>query len=91
MFVSLRCCSRWRRRFHWRSDRFFKTVNGARINNALTSVIATAMRAEMSLFDYLVALQRYQQGVRNQPKNWMPWNDQQTVDQLQPTELSVAA
>jgi len=74
-----------------KTSRFFKTVNGAGIANVITSVIATAMRTEANLFDYLIARQRYRQRVREKPSGWMPWNYQEAVDQLQQLELEKAA
>lgn len=74
-----------------KTSHFFKTVNGAGIANVITSVIATAMRTEANLFNYLIALQRYRQRVREKPSGWMPWNYQEEVDQLQQLELEKAA
>ena len=74
-----------------KTSHFFKTTNGAGIANVITSVIATTMRTEANLFDYLVALQRYRQEICHHPQDWMPWNYQLAIKQLQQNTLQNAA
>ncbi len=61
---------------------FFKTVNGAGVANVLTSIIATAMRAKVNLFEYLTILQRHQAEVASDPKAWLPWDYQNTLQKI---------
>ena len=59
---------------------FFKTVNGAGIGNVITSVIATSVRAEINIFEYLTVLQRYHEAVKASPEDFLPWNYQDTLE-----------
>lgn len=56
-----------------KTSHFFKTVNGAGVANVITSIIATANRAGVNIFDYLKALQRNHDAVRENPAAWTPW------------------
>jgi hypothetical protein len=57
---------------------FYKTPAGAAISDVITSLIATAMQADINVFDYFNAIQRHSQTVKEQPGKWLPWNyDQQ--------------
>lgn len=58
---------------------FFKTLAGAAISDIITSVIATAVRAEVNSFDYLTVLQRHAEQVKANPHAWLPWNDRQNL------------
>lgn len=63
-----------------RNALFFKTPAGAAIADVITSVVATAHVAEVNVFDYLVALQRHAEAVKQQPENWLPWNYHTALD-----------
>lgn len=58
---------------------FYKTVNGAGVANVLISLIATAYEADENVYDYLVALQKYKQCVKQNPEAWLPWNYKKTL------------
>ena len=53
---------------------FYKTLAGAGISDVITSFIATAMQADVNVFDYFNAIQRHRQAVKKNPADWMPWN-----------------
>lgn len=53
---------------------FYKTPAGAAISDVITSCIATAMQADVNVFDYFNAIQRNRLAVRNNPLDWLPWN-----------------
>lgn len=55
---------------------FYKTLAGAAISDVITSCIATAMQAEVNVFDYFNAVQRNSRAVRENPINWLPWSRQ---------------
>jgi len=57
-----------------KNSSFFKTLAGASVGDVITSVIATCVRAEVSPFDYLNAIQRHQDAVKANPHAWLPWN-----------------
>ena len=55
---------------------FYKTLAGAAISDIITSVIATCVQNEANPFDYLNAIQRHQERVKEDPIAWLPWNYQ---------------
>ncbi len=62
-----------------KTSHFFKTPEGARVANIITSVIATADVSGINIFDYLLELQRNRVAVADNPKAWLPWNYAQTM------------
>jgi transposase len=46
------------------------------------SVIHTAAKNNVNIFDYLNSLQRYQQAVQADPDAWLPWNYQNTLNKM---------
>jgi len=58
---------------------FYKTPAGAAISDVITSLIATAMQADINVFDYFNAIQRHSQEVKEQPEKWLPWNYEQSI------------
>jgi len=60
---------------------FYKTVNGAGVANVIISLIATAAQADVNSYDYLVALQKNRDKVKENPKNWLPWNYEKTLSE----------
>ena len=60
-----------------KTSNFYKTA----VANVLISLIATAYGGEVSIFDYLQALQKNQEAVKKNPAaQWMPWNYTQALD-----------
>ena len=53
---------------------FYKTLSGASISDVITSIIATAGKAGINVFDYFNLLQREQENVIANPENYLPWN-----------------
>lgn len=62
---------------------FFKTENGAGVANVLTSIIATAWRAGINVYEYLVHIQRYKEHVKANPAAWVPYRYEETLAELQ--------
>ena len=60
---------------------FYKTVNGAGVANVIISLIATAAQADVNSYDYLVALQKNRSKVKENPKDWLPWNYEKTLSE----------
>lgn len=58
---------------------FFKNETGAKIGDVLLSVIETCALNAANPWEYLVAVQKYQNQVRQCPKNWLPWNYQDQI------------
>ncbi len=61
---------------------FYKTENGARVGDLYMSLVYTAELAGVSPFDYLTALQRHADEIREHPELWMPWNYRDTLEAL---------
>ena len=53
---------------------FFKTQKGARIADILMSLIETCCLNKINPYNYLLAIQKFQDQVFNNPNNWLPWN-----------------
>ena len=53
---------------------FHKTLNGATIGDVITSMIATAARAGVNVFEYFTTLQQNKEKVKVNPENYQPWN-----------------
>ncbi len=64
---------------HRRNSLFYKTFRGALIGDTIMSVIHTAARNDINPFDYLNELQRHVEEVKENPKEWLPWNYQETL------------
>jgi transposase len=67
---------------HRRNSLFYKTSQGAMVGDCMMSVIHTAARNNINPFDYLNALQRHAASVQANPRNWLPWNYQETLKQM---------
>lgn len=53
---------------------FFKTENGAFIGDILLSCIETCQLNDINPYKYLIAIQTYEEKVRKNPSEWLPWN-----------------
>ena len=67
---------------HRKNALFYKTHNGARVGDLFMSLIHTAELAGANAFDYLCALQRHAEQLKENPRQWMPWNYQQTLQRI---------
>ncbi len=61
---------------------FYKTENGAWVGDLYMSLIHTCELSGINPFDYLVALMRHPEPLRQAPADWMPWTYQQTLAEL---------
>jgi hypothetical protein len=59
---------------HRKNAMFYRNLKGARVGDAFMSVIHTCTLNQVNPFDYLVAIQRYAERVREAPEDWLPWN-----------------
>ena len=64
---------------HRRNSLFYRTFQSAQIGDALMSIIHTAAKNHINIFDYLNTLQRYKEQVKATPAHWLPWNYQETL------------
>ncbi len=67
---------------------FFKTDIGAGVANILTSLIATAWRAGINVFEYLNDIQRYNDQVRASPELWVPYRYEATIKAIRDAKLA---
>ena len=70
------------------NSRFYKTLYGASIGDAMMSVLHTAVSAGINPFDYLNTLQLYSDAVQSNPDQWLPWNYQDTLYNLTTTKAA---
>lgn len=63
-----------RKNFH-----VFRTLVGAAISDTILSLAATAYSSGVNIFEYFVAIQRYNEHVKENPHLWFPWKYEETV------------
>jgi len=68
---------------HRKNALFYKSLAGAHVGDVFMSLIHTAELNGIAPFEYLVALQRHHQAVALDPSEWLPWNYETTLTQLQ--------
>jgi transposase len=59
---------------HRKSSLFFRTLRGAEVGDIYMSLIVTCQLCGVNAFEYLKALQRDTERVREHPQLWLPWN-----------------
>lgn len=64
---------------HRRNSLFYRTFKSAQVGDGLMSIIHTAAKNHINIFDYLNTLQRHKEQVKVTPAQWLPWNYQQTL------------
>jgi hypothetical protein len=67
---------------HRRNSLFYKTVTGAWVGDLFMSLILTCQYCGANAFEYLTALARNPQAVREHPGQWLPWNYPTALAQL---------
>lgn len=68
---------------HRKNSLFFKTENGARVGDIFMSLIHTCELTGVMPFDYLVNVQQNREQAEENPADWLPWNYQETIEQLE--------
>jgi transposase len=63
---------------------FYRNEIGAKIGDIIMSMTETCILNHANPWDYLVGVQKYQGDVRQRPNDWMPWNFQGRLKELQP-------
>jgi transposase len=66
-----------------KNSMFFKTFESARLSCAIISITMTAIRADENPVDYLTILLKYQEYVRANPEDWLPWEFKETLALLE--------
>lgn len=73
-----------RRIAHYRNGSlYYRTHEGAKVGDCWMSVIRTAEKAGVNVFDYLVALLEHPDDVKANPKAWLPWTYIETLAALE--------
>ncbi|MFO7902227.1 MAG: IS66 family transposase [Planctomycetota bacterium] len=67
---------------HRQNSYFFVTHNGARVADLYTSLIHAREVNGISAFDYLTELELHAEERAERPEEWMPWNDEATLDRV---------
>lgn len=67
---------------HRKNSLFYKTENGAAVGDILMSLIQTAKRAGVNLFEYLTEIQIHKKEVAKNPRAWLPWNYEENSPQV---------
>ena len=69
---------------HRKNALFYKTGRGAHVGDIFMSLIHTCELGGANALDYLTELERHATDVAMNPKNWMPWNYRQTINDATP-------
>jgi len=64
---------------HRNNSLFYKSPFGAQVGDALTSVMHTAARNQVNVYDYLNTLQLNADEVMAAPEEWLPWSYEATL------------
>ncbi len=62
---------------------FFRNETGAKIADILMSVMETCVLNNVNPYNYLIAIQKYQEDVRRNPALWLPWLYEEHLKTLQ--------
>lgn len=68
---------------HRKNSLFFKTINGARVGDVFMSLIHTAELCKANPYHYIVSMLRHPADVEESPEDWMPWNYQSALAELE--------
>ena len=68
---------------HRKNALFYRSLAGARVGDVFMSLIHTAELNDVSPFEYLVAVQRHHEAVTLDPSEWLPWNYEATLLELE--------
>jgi hypothetical protein len=61
---------------------YYRSERGAAVGDLFMSLIQTSRLEGVNPFEYLTALQRHAQPVRERPGEWLPWNFRSTLKKL---------
>ena len=78
-------------KLHLKNSMFYKTLWGAQVGDMFMSLIHTCNLAGESPYEYFIQLQEHKQEVKENPKDWMPWNFKATLQMTQAATLNRSA
>lgn len=67
---------------HRKNSLFYKTLNGAKVGDAFMSLIHTAEVEGINPYEYLTAMLLHPADVQESPEDWLPWNYEHTLAEL---------
>jgi transposase len=73
-----------------KNSMFYKTENGAAVGDMFMSFVHTCELNGINPFDYLTQLQKHADEVARNPAQWMPWNNRETLRELDSSRSSTA-
>jgi len=80
-----------RRIAHYRNGSlYYRTLKGAEVGDCWMSVIRTAEKTRVNVFDYLVALLEHPNDVMANPMAWLPWTYVETLVALEEASAETA-
>lgn len=62
---------------------FFRNETGAKIADILMSTMETCILNKVNPYNFLIAVQQYQEDVRRNPKLWLPWVYDKRLNELE--------
>ncbi len=62
---------------------FFRNETGAKIADILMSVMETCVLNNVNPYNFLIAVQKHQEDVRQNPQLWLPWVYEERIKNLQ--------
>lgn len=76
---------------HRKNSLFYQSDQGAKVGDALMSLLYTAASADVNVLDYLNHLQAHRTHVAQEPECWLPWHYQRTLKALSNANQALAA
>ena len=70
---------------HRKASLFYKTETGAHVGDIFMSLIHTCELCKADPFDYLTQLQIHSREMTENPRDWLPWNYRDNLQQIPPT------
>lgn len=68
---------------------FFRNETGAKIADILMSVIETCILNKVNPYNFLIAIQKYQEDVSRNPELWLPWIYEVRLKELSEQEKTI--
>ncbi len=72
---------------HRKNSLFFKNLVGAAVGDIHMSILITAKENGINPVYYMECLLRYEEEVKKEPQNWLPWNFPKTIQSLLESHL----
>lgn len=67
-----------------KSSMFYKTLRSAKIASYIQTALYSAAQNEVNPYEYMITILQNKQGVIKKPEQWLPWNYQKALAELEP-------